>query len=422
MKDLFSGFYLNSEDEINRAWNSPKTLFAFDTNTLLNLYSYAEQTREDFYSVLRAIQERVWIPHQVALEYQRRRLDVIKEEKAIFSKIEELLKKIDDLFEKDFSNLALSRRFPPLNKSTEKLHSDIKRLTTNYKKSLMHWDKKQPCVRSADPIREKLDLIFSEKVGKEPTQEQLDEIYKEGIERYKNKVPPGYKDKNKANEQDATFNFSGLLFQRQFGDLILWKQLIEKAKDNEIESIFFVTDDAKEDWWEIKNSRGEKKIGPQPYLKEEIHKESKIEIFAMYSTAEFLTTASELLNLEINKDSVSDAKESFKPNTQTDYQKAIRSFLSYKLNSSRSDQVKRDPAWEGFARGKLEEDFYARYLRSILKANNKNDFDDFIKTEHRTPSSELLTGDWNNNIDEINDDIKRIILTTNIKSLEEDDD
>ncbi|WP_370622862.1 PIN-like domain-containing protein [Vreelandella alkaliphila] len=50
----------------------------FDTNVLLNLYGYAKQTREDFFSILQSINEKLWIPYHAGLEYQRRRLNIIR--------------------------------------------------------------------------------------------------------------------------------------------------------------------------------------------------------------------------------------------------------------------------------------------------------------------------------------------------------
>ncbi len=56
----------------------------------------------------------------------------------------------------------------------------------------------------------------------------------------------------------------GRYFPRKFGDLIIWLQILEKFKDTV--SLFFVTDDEKEDWW---HTLGGKKIGPRRELREE---------------------------------------------------------------------------------------------------------------------------------------------------------
>ncbi|MBC8674462.1 hypothetical protein H2136_23175 [Aeromonas hydrophila] len=40
---------------------------------------------------------------------------------------------------------------------------------------------------------------------------------------------------------------------------MLWKQLITKSSSPEIKNVIFITDDSKEDWWYILESRGKKK-------------------------------------------------------------------------------------------------------------------------------------------------------------------
>lgn len=312
MKKSFPGFYHPSDAEIETAWKSDKTLFVFDTNTLLNLYGYADLTRNDFFSILGKIPDRIWLPYHVVLEYQRRRLSVVRDEKAIFSKVEDCLEKIENVFKSDFSQLALHRRFPALHKKTEKLQSDVKRLVASYKISASHWDKKQPCVRGHDSIREKLNNNFENKTGPIPeSQAWLDAIFKDGEERYSNKTPPGFNDSKKSTQEDKLFVYAGLKYERRFGDLIIWKQLIEKAKDENIESVILVTDDAKDDWWYIINSRGEKSIGPRAELREEICTESSIKLFAMYNTADFLDNGKKLLEVNVSDESINDAGNSF---------------------------------------------------------------------------------------------------------------
>ena len=165
MKKSFPGFYHPSDKELDAAWQSNETIFVFDTNTFLNLYGYADQTINDFFSILERISDKIWVPYHVILEYQRRRLSVVSDEKAIFQTINTNLEKIISVFESNFSNLKLDRRFPALNEKTEELHTDIKELISNYKKTVAHWDKKQPCVRGHDKIRTKLDSIFEDKIG-----------------------------------------------------------------------------------------------------------------------------------------------------------------------------------------------------------------------------------------------------------------
>ena len=76
MRDLFPSYYRPTDEEFKELWE--KCFFIFDTNVLLNLYLYDKKTLNDFLKVLKVVNERLWIPHQVALEFQKNRIDNIK--------------------------------------------------------------------------------------------------------------------------------------------------------------------------------------------------------------------------------------------------------------------------------------------------------------------------------------------------------
>jgi PIN like domain len=124
---------------------------------------------------------------------------------------------------------------------------------------------------------------------------RLQAIAKEGEERYKKNVPPGYKDIKKEDPTDE---------MRKYGDLILWMQVIDRAKELNI-GVIFVCDDRKEDWWlEFKG----RTIGPRPELVAEF-KASVDQDFYMYSTDRFLDFAGKFLEAHVSKDSVSEIRE-----------------------------------------------------------------------------------------------------------------
>ncbi|WP_324047018.1 PIN-like domain-containing protein [Aeromonas caviae] len=309
MKDSFKGYYNTDSGKLKELWESPETLFVFDTNVFLNLYGYAKQTRDDFFKIIEALSERVWIPYHVGLEYQRRRLDVIKHEKSIFNLINKNLEKIQNVFKGDFEQLALKKRFPKLHESTEKLEKEIGKCISSYKRSVKHWDDNQPCVRSNDEIRNKLDFYFDGKVGQPPSdQKWLDEVFKEGQSRFENKIPPGFKDAVKSKQENSFFQHNGLQYDKQFGDYIIWKQLIEKSREGKFLSVVFITDDNKDDWWLNIDSNGKKQVGPLPELQTEIYNETNISSFHMYTTAMFLEDGKTNLSIDVKNSSIEDAE------------------------------------------------------------------------------------------------------------------
>lgn len=336
MKKSFSGFYNPTNAETKLAWQSNNTVFIFDTNIFLNLYSYKEETRNDFFRFLSKLKEKIWMPFHVGLEYQMKRLDIIKEAKKVFR---DANKSLDDIKELEKSLKVIVDRFPSLSSETEELLKNINNLIDNYRNSLNELDKNQPCVRSHDEIREQLNKLFDGRIGKEPDQEFINNVEKEGEERYKNKLPPGFEDDKKKGE----FFYGNVKYQNKFGDLIIWKQIIEYIKENhEINNVIFVTDDSKDDWWFNIESNGKKKIGPHAFLIDEIKRINNVQLFDMYSTSYFLQLASKYYPEEkpISEDSINDVESTNIFNYSSKFEDASKEedfFESSEPNNQRTE-------------------------------------------------------------------------------------
>jgi hypothetical protein len=66
MDCILPGYKLSSK-EFDDLWN--KCIFVVDANVLLDLYSYSSKVRKEIIKTFRKVSSRIWIPHQVALEY-----------------------------------------------------------------------------------------------------------------------------------------------------------------------------------------------------------------------------------------------------------------------------------------------------------------------------------------------------------------
>lgn len=75
MKEKLIQFYHPEGDFFKKLWD--EALIVPDANILLNLYRYDEKTRTEFLEILDKLKERLWVPHQVALEYQKNRINEI---------------------------------------------------------------------------------------------------------------------------------------------------------------------------------------------------------------------------------------------------------------------------------------------------------------------------------------------------------
>jgi predicted nucleic acid-binding protein len=228
MKTNFPGYFKLTDEEVNSLWKN--ALFVFDANILLNLYRYSNETRDDFFKILDKVKDRIWIPHQSASEFFNNRLNVINQQEKSYEEAINSLKSIEDEFKNSrqhpFIISKLLKKFSVLSKEICEQLNDSKQFHNN---RILQ-----------DDVLNKIEALFNEKVGDEYEKTILGEIYNEGEIRFLDKVPPGYKDNGKKDE--------GSKDVRKFGDLIVWKQIIDKSKELK-QGIILVTDDRKEDWW-----------------------------------------------------------------------------------------------------------------------------------------------------------------------------
>ncbi|MBO1501458.1 hypothetical protein JKX24_05460 [Serratia proteamaculans] len=308
MKDGFKGFYNPGGDDLESVWSSENTIFVFDTNVYLNIYSYTEETKADLFSVLDKIKKKLWVPNHVALEYQKRRLDIIDRERGIFTKITNVFNKFNNQINVEIiQSLGIEKKLPVLHRSIADFMFNFNGLCDEFVSGALEEQKKlKPDVRSGDEIRKKLDVILSGKIGQPFTQEELDEIYLEGEDRFLKKIPPGFKDASKGGDS-SDFSYMGANYKRKFGDLIIWKQLIIEASKEDVKNVVFITDDKKNDWW---YGVGDKIIGPQERLQSEFYSLAKVDNFKMYDTVDFLKDAVSYLGTKVDEKSFDDVKKS----------------------------------------------------------------------------------------------------------------
>lgn len=257
MKNVIKEYIEITKSEKEQLWDS--ATFVFDTNVFLNLYRYSKTTRDALLDSMKGLENRIWMPHQVAYEFMKNRPDVIFDSSDKYSKLEEhILRPCQDL------------RIKENDPEFEKLQKYVEKWVKNYRKINLIIDNV-----SDDAILDVILKLFDGKTGIAFSNEKLEEIKKEGEIRYKKEIPPGYKDYKKSNT-DTDNN--------AFGDLIVWKQILNYAKDKK-KDIIFVTSDQKEDWWSI--VRG-KTLGPRIELKKEFYDYTGMK-FHMYSMDGFIS-------------------------------------------------------------------------------------------------------------------------------------
>lgn len=298
MRSMFPEWYSPDENEISVLLKNGT--IAFDANTLLDLYRVSDDQRKEIISVLRLVQDRIFIPYQVALEYQRGRLGEIsaqqKAHQGLASIVEEAIgellsyvnskKKIigeviSQLRDKDIkSELSTALEFG-VDEISAQVETAKKLMLEQFEKVKSGHIVEFDVAKTADPVRDELDAILtSDRVGSMPDEAELKRRQVEGRRRVNDKVPPGYKD---AAKDDPT------------GDYLVWQELLDFAKASD-RNVLFVTNDEKEDWFLIAHGQ---KIGPRPELKKEMAVQAN-KTYHQTSLFGFLTLAKEHLDAPLS--------------------------------------------------------------------------------------------------------------------------
>ncbi|MBB1247699.1 PIN-like domain-containing protein [Rhizobium sp. G21] len=75
MREQFKEFYAPTDEEYKVLWNNG--IFVLDASVLLELYRLPDESRNQILSTLEQIADRIFVPYQAALEFQRNRITVI---------------------------------------------------------------------------------------------------------------------------------------------------------------------------------------------------------------------------------------------------------------------------------------------------------------------------------------------------------
>ncbi|WP_426507295.1 PIN-like domain-containing protein [Dactylosporangium sp. McL0621] len=213
-------------------------LVVLDTNVLLDGYRFHPATRDDLFGVLERLGERLWIPHQVALEFFKNRLtvmasldttyqqviDAVTEHRAVTEdklgqKIRTLVNRvaIDDAT-RDLLLTHLTDGFTAITDTLEQLRQ-------RHDGGLSS--------ASNDPVLHRLDKLLAGKVGPAPSGEESAQLRAEAGRRVAEQVPPGFQDRAKPDS---------------CGDYIVWAQSLQEARRRGL-PLLFVTSDDKGDWF-----------------------------------------------------------------------------------------------------------------------------------------------------------------------------
>lgn len=282
MKDTFSEYYELPETRIKEIWED--SLIVFDTSVLIDLYRDKENVRNEFIKILEFYKNRLWIPYQVGFEFYNNRENVIHN---IFSTYKSLSEDLSEQIQKIIEKLNRNRdyfRHPYID--IKDVEAKLNKCVTAIVESLDKQSNSHPDSSQKDIILDAISEIFQGRVGDDFSDKELDALYKEGEKRYAIQKPPGYCDeKNKKDKSKRNL----------YGDLIVWKQLINHSSKVK-KDIILITNDHKKDWWD----KVDGKHSPRKELIKEFTTETKQNII-IYDRTRFLMYAKNHKYIKINK-------------------------------------------------------------------------------------------------------------------------
>lgn len=234
--------------DIKRKITSDNYVIVIDTNVLLRLYDYSPEFSLFALQCLKSVSDYLVIPSTVRIEFLRNYRGCYSRMKDRVDNYsgdaEKHIDKFEDSITKKFDEIS-NLHFPDVDTLKNKVCENIDRIRADFDNYLLEHSSLK-IINSEwvtdDEINKFMNLLIErEQVMDNVTQDQLYSFCEEGEKRYKEEIPPGFKDaKNK----------DGL---RKYSDLVLWKEILHYSSKHK-RNIIFVTDDQKPDWWQQSTS------------------------------------------------------------------------------------------------------------------------------------------------------------------------
>ncbi|MBL4969035.1 PIN domain-containing protein [Bacillus halotolerans] len=249
---------INTYEEFKDFIEQEDPLIVIDSSVFLDYYRYSSQTSKEILEVLESVKDDIWIPHQVYYEFIKNHKKVKKEQHNKYKNILKDINKYTDEFNHKLTKLFNKYGkydFPKINELKNKINScfdksQITEAVKTYHEEIENELRENQVLMNKNEIYDFINnLKTSNKVGDSFSGNRILEIIEEGIRRFQYNIPPGYKDDGKKTEENGSTDP-----KRPYGDLIIWKSILDVAKEDGV-SVVFTTSDSKEDWWALDESK-----------------------------------------------------------------------------------------------------------------------------------------------------------------------
>ncbi|MCV2491674.1 PIN-like domain-containing protein [Geodermatophilus sp. YIM 151500] len=268
-------------------------MVALDTNVLLDFYRYARVTRGDLAALLRRLEDRLFIPHQAAVEFWRNREATLKEYQASSSRVLERLATLDSQGRQALGEWANVVALPSTDrrqvleawaKAFARIIAQVERLGEEYRSATSTDTNK-------DEVLQQLSELLEGRMGAAPQQDEAVADRREGQRRLEQQIPPGFGDKSKSQEYAV-------------GDYLLWIQVLREAKTRQADILLVTRDTTKADWWRKVDGAPDL---PRLELQDEARALTGQRLF-MLTPSVFLRLGAHVFGLRVREESITDVR------------------------------------------------------------------------------------------------------------------
>ncbi|MEV7292467.1 PIN-like domain-containing protein [Streptomyces microflavus] len=277
-----------TKNELSLAFK--ESLIVVDSSVLLDLYRVTPNARTEMIDSLFTIEENIWVPHQVALEFHRNRVEAARDQLAFY---DETCKSLESALNQGLQRLNEFANRSALGegekrKLKEPLEKAFRAAIERVKSHQGVFDLTLSKVLNDDPVLKSLAKLLDGRVGQPLPEDEHAKAQTEAARRRDAKIPPGFKDRGKKTNPD--------------GDYLWWEQTLIKAAEVR-KRVLIISNDEKEDWV---NKRLDFSLGPREELTEEMQRRAGVSL-RIVNFATFLEAMRVGTTVSVSRETLSQA-------------------------------------------------------------------------------------------------------------------
>ena len=283
----FEQYYRPTPENLDSRFD--RSVFVLDTNVLLNILRFSAQARKELIEAIRSVAPRTFVPHQVAVEYNRNRVAVVAARRKELDEVADRTKDIRNSVSQ-VTNLLRRRRMvadDELRELEEAASAFLAVMNATSREALEKYDlDPDSLVGVVDPWTNELSEVLSGRVALAPSADIFADDLAEAERRKAEQLAPGFKD-------DA------------MGDYLWWAEAL-RWSDLVGKHLVVVSDDAtKGDWRHEERSIP---AGPHPILADDARNAGAASL-TLLTTGEFLTVIERRGQAAISESTIAESEQ-----------------------------------------------------------------------------------------------------------------